>query len=533
MGNPKQVTIYTWKYDNGTRGYAVKQENTEDCLNPKVCVSKREIRKCRKEYKKQSPDLEVKREKVVYLAGLPCIKYRYKDIERESSEKNGVHAMLCLLNSCGATPDAKREMLRLVASVLAGYCARVSSEHYMNYLSQLHRRAPIITVKQAPYAGEVLEYVIRSLALDTTETELLRLNSAGRTIKCRYAPVLPKKADDEKITDRAFSKLEGSKKRMLPQYRDTTLMVYGWFLRGGEGRQLQLMNRWVSMVIYGASRKQVVTTPVEIEGKDLAKSDCRWSKADIRLSVIRFAHYVFRKSNQEKRWRTMLQTEFSRYDAMIDSHNQNSTEKIKVAERYHISMQLLALHLFLKAGVNADDLEKSQATEIEKEWYTILLPGCEMSGISDFGGQDEMDEDRDAKVRELFEDTLEKILESGFPDKFYIYKEDKKSDMWGDIGPFSGKDSKQDMCIRFPKTKFEELLDRFAGDRGGKWLYEKVQKLDLNYIYFLKKIRVNATESNSSGVVLQIDEMTFLPQELHSKLVAAGQCAIDNKKRNS
>ena len=60
-----------------------------------------------------------------------------------------------------------------------------------------------------------------------------------------------------------------------------------------------------------------------------------------------------------------------------------------------------------------------------------------------------------------------------------------------------------------------------------------MQKLDLNYIYFLKKIRVNATESNSSGVVLQIDEMTFLPQELHSKLVAAGQCAIDNKKRNS
>ena len=111
--------------------------------------------------------------------------------EKNSRKKNGKEAMLVLLNSCGTTPDSKREMLRLVASVLAGYCVRVTAEYYMNFLSQLQRRAPIITVKSVPFAGEVLEYIIRSLALDTTETVYLRSLNGAKSIECRYTPVLP------------------------------------------------------------------------------------------------------------------------------------------------------------------------------------------------------------------------------------------------------------------------------------------------------------------------------------------------------
>lgn len=60
---------------------------------------------------------------------------------------------------------------------------------------------------------------------------------------------------------------------MLPQYRDTAIMVYDWFLHGKICRRIQLMNRWVCLVIYGASRKKFLATPVEIDGYQLAKSN--------------------------------------------------------------------------------------------------------------------------------------------------------------------------------------------------------------------------------------------------------------------
>ena len=529
MEEVKRVKIYTWKYDDGAQGYAVKQQDKGGWLEQKSHVTKREVRECYKKYEKQSNNQAVKVKMIDLMAGLPCVKYRYETKEEDNRERNGIEAMLALLNSCGQTPDAKREMLRLVASVLAGYCARVSAGSYMRFLSQLQRRAPIITVKQAPFAGEVLEYVIRSLALDTTETPLLRNLSNGKTMECVYAPVLPQKAADEKITDRAFLKLGGYNKRMLPQFRDTTLMVYSWFLRGKDGRRLQLMNRWVSMVIYGASDKQAVATPVEINGRNLAKSDCRWDKDDIQISVIRYARYILKKSNQEERWRKMLQYEFSRYDAMIDSHNQNSDTPIKPAKRYHISMQLLALHLFLKSCVRGRDLDQSEANDLENEWYSVLIPGCEVISTSDFAEQEEIEAEN--RVKEKFESTLFKILENGFPDKFYIYEGEPETGMWGDIWRYPKKGSLPGIySIRFSTKHFKTLLDEFGGANGGTWLYQEVKKLDLDYIGYSDKMRVNATGTNADGVFFQIDKMTFLPQELRAKLNDAGWRADKNKE---
>ena len=166
----EKITVYTWKYDNGAWGYAVKQKKEGGWLEEESYATKREVEKCYKKYEEGPNGQSVKKKKIDVLVGLPCVEDRYKDKEKENWERSGMEAMCALLDSCGATPDAKREMLCLVAAVLAGYCARVSSRSYMRFLSQLQRRAPIIVVKQAPFAGEVLEYVIRSLALNTTET---------------------------------------------------------------------------------------------------------------------------------------------------------------------------------------------------------------------------------------------------------------------------------------------------------------------------------------------------------------------------
>ena len=512
----EKITVYTWKYDNGARGYAVKQKN-KGWLKQKSYATKREVEECCREYKEQSAHQTVKKKKVGFSAGLRYVKDRYGAKKKDGRDKNGIEAMLALLNSCGTTPDAKREMLCLVAAVLAGYCARVSTRSYMRFLSQLQRRAPIIVVKQAPFAGEVLEYVIRSLALNTTETTNSRCFTYDeKEMKCKYTPVLPQKTSDEKITDRAFLKFKGCNKRMLPQYRDTTLMVYGWFLRGRDGKRLQMMNRWISMVIYGATRKQVVSTPVEIDGKDLAKSDCRWNKDDVKLSVIRYARYVIKESSQEEEWEAMLRAEFSRYDEIIDSHNQNSHIKIKTVERYHISMQLLALHLFLKTCVKEGDLEQSQAAEIENEWYTVLLPGCKIIGTSDFVEQAKLDKEK--KVKDEFESILVEIFQKGFPNKFVLSEADNESEMWGDISNIPQKDAPTDVfVIRISVKKLIELLDQFGGESGGQWLYSRAMKLDLDYISDPKKMRIKATKSNEKGVYFTIEDMGFLPKELKSR----------------
>ena len=525
MDDGKKIKIYTWKYDNGAWGYAVKQKKEGGWLEEESYATKREVEKCYKKYKEQSEDQSVKKKKIDVLVGLPCVEDRYKEKEKENWERNGMEAMCALLDSCGATPDAKREMLRFVASVLAGYCARVSAGYYMQFLSPLQRRAPIIFVKQAPFAGEVLERVVRSLALNTT-CQRKRCDE----IKCKYTPVLPMKASDEKITDRAFLKLEGRNKRMLPQYRDTTLMVYSWFLRGKDGKRLQLMNRWVSMVIYGASRNQVLTTPVEIEGKDLTTSDCQWSVNDVQVSVIRYARYIFRKSNKTEKWGEMIRYEFSRYNEMIDSYNQKSSVKIKAAERYPVSMQLLSLHLFLKACVREQDLEQDKAAEIENEWYSILLPGCEIRRTSDFAEQEDLNEEN--AVKEEFENTLVQIFEKGFPDKFYISEEDQGADMWGNIGLApKRKPSSGVYYARFSKNKFIHLLDEFYRGKGGKWLYGEAEKLHLDYVGYKDKMRVHATGANEKGIFFRIDKMTFLSQELRAKLNDAGHRAENAGKQ--
>ena len=530
MDEVKTVKIYTWKYDNGAWGYAVKQKNKGEWLEEESYVTKKEVEKCYKKYKEQSKDQSVKKKKIDVLVGLPCVKDRYKKKEKKNRERNGMEAMCALLNSCGPTPDAKREMLRLVASVLAGYCARVSAGYYMQVLSPLQRRAPIISVKQAAFAGEVLEHIIRSLALDTTETILSRMMCGGKKIECRYTPVLPRKASDEKITDRAFLKLNGCNKRMLPQYRDTTLMVYGWFLRGKENRRLQQMNRWVSMVIYGPSLRQVLTTPVEIEGKKLADFNCQWDVDDVQVSVIRYARYILRKSNKKEKWEKMLRYEFSRYDEMIDSYNQKSSVKIKAAERYSVSMQLLALHLFLKACVREQDLEHDQAVELENEWYAVLLPGCKIRSTLDFVEQEDLNEEN--RVEEEFESALMQIFEEGFPDKFYISKEERRTDMWGDIGLAPMKEPPSGVYyVRFSKEQFIRLLDKFYGGNGGKWLYDEAKKLNLDYVGYSDTMRVRATGTNEKGIFFQIDEMTFLPQELRAKLDDAGHRAENAGKQ--
>ena len=229
----RKVKIYVWKYDDGARGYAVRAKSEErSWLERQDYTSKRMIKQCLK--KQEAADKEVREKKVEISGGLSSLIFRKQKEQKEQKEPqdetNMLAGMQALLNSCGTTPDAQRDILCLVASVLAGYCARKATKHYPHFLAPRQRRAPIITVKQAPYADLVLERIMRSLALDSTQPNTLLIWDAP-SFQYKYSPILPAKLWDENITDHAWMKLDGSKHRMLPQYRDTALMLYGWILR--------------------------------------------------------------------------------------------------------------------------------------------------------------------------------------------------------------------------------------------------------------------------------------------------------------
>ena len=397
--------------------------------------------------------------------------------------------MQALLNSCGTTPDAQRDMLCLVASVLAGYCARKATKYYPHFLSPRQRRAPIITVKQAPYADLVLKRIMRSLALDSTQPNTLLIWDAP-SFQYKYSPILPAKLWDENITDHAWMKLDGSKHRMLPQYRDTALMLYGWILRGKNCRRFQSINRWVSLVLYDSA-------------------------------VYRYAHYVYSNMTQHpQKWEEMLRKQFSRYDALIDSYNQNASVKRTAWERYWISMQLLALHLFLKACKKQDGLNPSKIGEVENQWFQILLPSCTLTDDTDFTEKENLLSSE--QIQTMFENAICKILEENVPDKFYFDGQESRSGLLGDIRKAPTKqEDESDFALRITVKQLERLLDPYSDGKGGKWLYRQAESMVLPYMSPQKKIRIKATGKNEShAVALSLEKMKFLPESLLSQISA-------------
>lgn len=513
MDCPTETKIYRWQYDDGAWGYAVRKKAADTVwLEWEAYTDKKEVKNCYKKYVENGTK-NLKKKRLNIPGGLNRFPY-YIAQNAKAPVLEGVQS---LLDSCGTTPDAQREMLRLVASILAGYCARKCSKYYTHFLPPVKRRAPIITVKHAPYADIVLERVVSSLALNNADNPAA-LSIFPRKIHCKYREILPKHICNEKITDSAWMKLDGFKHRMLPQFRDTALMLYGWMLRGKEGRRFQSINRWVSLVLYGFSPRKAISPPIEISGNALSRSDCSWKKKEVQFSVIKYAHYISQRSSSKK-WRKMLRKEFSRYDAMITSHNENSNIKIKPAERYLVCMQLLALHLFLKVCTKEDDLDPSQAVQIEQNWFKILLPDCMIANPATSLEDDPIPPMID--IQTMFEQALIQILKTGFPEKFYIKDKPSESDLWGDIGSVPQKGAAKDtFAVRISVEQLETLLEPYSNGRGGKWLYEHAAKLNLLYMSPPKKIRIKAyKKSESKALYLIVNEMNFLPEELYAKIM--------------
>lgn len=105
-------------------------------------------------------------------------------------------------------------------------------------------------------------------------------------------------------------------RRLLPQYRDTTLLIHCRFFPAAEINELQRRNRWVSLVLFDASAKKLLASPVKVDGAVFAKSDGRWDHKKLNFAVKRYTEYLRRKF-EKKCWKKAADAVILNLDKML------------------------------------------------------------------------------------------------------------------------------------------------------------------------------------------------------------------------
>lgn len=530
------MKLYYWKYDDGSWDYAVCDLSVfgkKRYLLQGNCSRKKELNKFLTDQKDQYE----KREKVVIRKKLKIpagIFHLEKDrVPKRDTSKgdDGVKALVALIESCGVDVNAKREMLRLVSAILAGYCARVCYGSYQGYVSPTQLRAPVVNIKYHDYTFLVLDRIVSALSFNTI--------GFGR-LEIEYAPVLPVKVKDRKITDSAYLELSGNSERQIPQYRDTVLLVNGRFYMGAELTELQRRNLWVSLILFACTaKKKALCTPIQIKGDILAKCDCSWKDKPLKFVVARYVNYLARYAKPKKKWDKKVKNYFSRLESMLSFYNQQpDAQPVRRQEKYQIMLQMLALRLFLNACVEDGDINSEEGKTLRKEWYNILLPGC--CAAPD---EDEFDAvENTIELQQQFENGMSKMLKEFYPQKFLFVPEGAYCDRtdpenenetyWGYIRWYKSKKKNKNtqyLCLQFRKEQLVNLLDRFCGKNLGEDIYRDLWKLDVDYIHDVRKARLYADQHEKEekksieALTLFIESMDFLPAKLREEMQKSGE----------
>ncbi len=531
MANDKQskFKLVSWKYDNGAWGHAVWVKGEKKWREFKPVLTKREHKAERKKICAHYPSDEIKKKRLELGGGLEQLEFNYEDLLDRGG--NGFQAVQALLDSCGQ--HHRGELLKLIASILSAYCARHVTEDYMgSSMTLTQMRAPIITVSYASYAGETLARLMRDLALDTTDhfKSFLCYIDGSPSYRCKFAPVFPGKASDQRLTDQGYWKLKKDSRRMVPQYRDTAVMFYGWFFRGKDSRFFQKINPWVSLVLYNCRKEGLITTPVTVNGEAVADISSTWDSDGVRLAVARYGRYVARKSSRPEKWHDKTRRRFAEYQALIDQYNsQRNTSSIVLPERFSVCLQLMALDLFLKSCIAMDDLSAAEAKAVRLKWFSLLLPGCSPADETEYLTDDK--EERDAA--KVFEKAIKQILSEGYPDRFKQGRGDPEKDIWGYLQWYSVKRKTPTFCLHFRKDSLVSLLDQYADTYkgGGAQLYQDVRALCLDYLHPTGKLRLSdTTKSTETVMTLYVEKMAFLPEELRAKLQEVAEASRPQPK---
>ena len=351
----KKTRIFRGLYNNQSSFYVIYRGD-KDYWDGPFLSSNEDV-----DQKKLPKDGKTASKKLRTFVGLRCVAENAVSLPRLDPKKSveGFNEVRKMLESCGQDPAARQAMLTLFSTVLSGYCTGLCQKFYPQKPFADNKRAPIVIIKN--YTRPLVYFlnnIMDSLAvklIPEKKKELSIFRTGRPEVKIEYKPSVMVRSEKKDITDHIYMKVEVegapriSEKRLIPQYRDMTLMVD---LNGFKESQLQELigrNPWISFVLLEDKAKGRLTESemASIDGNIFSGHSGKWDNEIVNFVVQRYISYVAQGLVEEKKWKAKIEEKLENIALAIEEYNKNSSAPVQGDSCYFLSMRMIALDLFL------------------------------------------------------------------------------------------------------------------------------------------------------------------------------------------
>ena len=532
----KKARIFRGLYHNQSSFYVIYRGD-KDYWDGPFLSSNEDI-----DPKKLPKDVKTSTEDLDTVVGLWCVVKEYVSLSRPDSENSveGYNEVRKMLESCGQDPAARQAMLTLFSTVLSGYCTGFCQKFYPQKPFADNKRAPIVIIKN--YTRPLVYFlnnIMESLAvklIPEKKKELSIFRTGRPEVKIEYKPCVMVRSEKKDITDHIYMKIEVegapriSEKRLIPQYRDMTLMVD---LNGFKESQLQELigrNPWVSFVLLEDKAKGRFTESemTSIDGNIFSGHSGKWDNEIVNFVVQRYISYVAHGLVEEKKkeWKEKIEEKLENIALAIEEYNKKSNAPVQGDSCYFLSMRMIALDLFLTSLYKDAAISEEDRDEIRREWFDILLSAPIQNDAS---GEESRESPLDIK-RQLENALREMIAPPNY--KHFLFVPDTKKALypmalhdgdetavWGYVRTYNPKNQEPPfLSLQFRRDMFLRLVGASFRQNETE-LIKSIRGLNLDYIYPIDKCRMYANEeekknkTTTSAIVFILEKMTFLPNE--------------------
>lgn len=536
----KKARIFKWLYHNQSSFYVIYRGD-KDYWDGPFLSSNEDVdqKKLPKDVKTSIKDLDI-------FVGLGCVIDETVRLPLPDPEKSveGFQEVRKMLESCGQDPAALQAMLTLFSTVLSGYCTGLCQKFYPQKPFADNKRAPIVIIKN--YTRPLVYFmnnIMESLAVklipekkEEDEEELSIFKTGLPEVKIEYMPFVMVRSEKKDITDHIYMKVEVegapriSEKRLIPQYRDMTLMVD---LNGFKESQLQELigrNPWISFVLLEDKAKGRFTESemISIDGNIFSGHSGKWDNEIVNFVVQRYISYVAHGLVEEKKkeWKEKIEEKLENIALAIEEYNKKSNAPVQGDSCYFLSMRMIALDLFLTSLYKDAAISEEDRDEIRREWFDILLSAPIQNDAS---GEESRESPLD--IQQQLENALREMIAPPNYKHFLFVPDTKKAlypmalhdgdetAVWGYVRTYNPKNQEPPfLSLQFRRDMFLRLVGASFRQNETE-LIKSIRGLNLDYIYPIDKCRMYANEeekknkTTTSAIVFILEKMTFLQNE--------------------
>ena len=519
----KPVRLYHWTYDDGSVQYALKGKTGK--LTPKYGAfpDKQHFREQKKSIKKSlgsSYELMSKSLKIPCGLGPYC-----KDNEKYfllDNAKRGFAEFQKLLDCCGEAPEARHEVMQLVSGILVGYCARIFYENDdTDVFPLLSQRAPIIRVSGDDKTFDVLAQMACALTVDTS--------ASGKKLQLENPRVLPPQTAVFSIDQCAY--LTFREKYYCPtQYRDTAVLLHGFFFKKGDILRFAKRNPWASLLLFNCGACDCGAVTLSTDAKILNTANLSWNWKLINDLVGHFLRTLSYYEHNPEVFADFLLSQWQQVESALYHYALHSKDRPGPSRLSMAKLQLLVLRLFACFCVRKNIVTAEEGNELIACWSNWLFPGSGQNAESaDNVPMPQSPEEvfRDLLSRMISPDHMERFLFVGASRLFDRYDPDHPDfRYWGYCNHYKERKGNREEfhALLIRKHDFEDIAAELGTDRtvNVKDLFSALFKENIGFLH-AKKARFSkgtASSKSEDGYVLNIDKMGFLTEEQRDLLLA-------------